>query len=505
MKTLKFGLAVALMGSASHAFAQYNTDALRFSQTQPTGTARTLGLGGASAAVGGDFGAATINPAGLGMFQRSEFTFSPGLSNLSADSRAFGTTTSDSRSNLHIGSIGLVFANRRPDDDTAPWRSGAFSFGFTRIGDYNSNFRYQGRPQLEQDIFQRLSEDRGAALDDLAYDTYLTDSLNANNGTTGRLVKRGISGPFNDTGQLDQAETVRTTGSQNQYDFAYGASYMDKIYIGGGIGIVTSRYTSENTITASDTEPVSNAAGTSFASLTQRDFLETKGTGFNARVGIIYKPVDALRIGASVQTPTYHQFTETYSSSLSARFDKPVQVGSQSFSSANSSLDPNIFDYAVTTPFRATGGVAAVIAKYGFLSGDVEYVNYASANLSNYNNEGVTGNFDFGPDNDAIDNLYRSTVNLRVGGEVRADIFRVRAGFARYGSPYQSSAVDQARTFYTGGVGLRQKNFFLDAAGVYSSGTRLYSPYSLRNAADTPVVEVDNKRFTTTLTAGFMF
>lgn len=498
MKTLKFGLAVALLGSASHAFAQYNVDALRFSQTQPTGTARTLGLGGASAAVGGDFGAATINPAGLGMFQRSEFTFSPGLSNLSSDSRAFGTTTSDSRSNLHIGSIGLVFATRRPDDDTAPWRSGAFSFGLTRIADYNSNFRYQGRPRLEQDIFQRLSEDRGAALDDLAYNTYLTDD-------TGPGTARFISDPFDDTGQLNQAETVRTTGSQTQYDFAYGASYRDKVYIGGGIGIVASRYTSENIITASDTEPVTNNPGTSFASLTQRDFLETKGTGFNARIGVIYKPVDALRIGASIQTPTYHQFTETYNSSLTAQFDKPVKVDNQSYTTASSSLDPNIFDYAVTTPFRATGGVAAVIGKYGFLSGDVEYVNYASANLSNYNNEGVTGNYNFGPDNDAIDNLYKSTVNLRVGGELRADIFRVRAGFARYGSPYQNSAVDQSRTFYTGGVGLRQKNFFLDAAGVYSSGTRLYSPYSLRNAANTPVVEVDNKRFTTTLTAGFMF
>ncbi|RSK31177.1 hypothetical protein [Hymenobacter metallilatus] len=497
MKTLQYGLAVALLGSASHAFAQYNVDALRFSQSQPAGTARTLGLGGATTAVGGDYGSVSVNPAGLGMFQRSEFTLSPGLSSLSSDSRGFGTTTADSRNNLHVGSMGLVFANRRPDDDANPWRSGAFAIGITRTADYNQSFRYRGRPGLTQDIFQRLSENQGGALDDLAYDTYLTDEDN-----TGRRI---ISAPFNDTGELDQAETVRTTGAQTQFDLAYGASYLDKLYIGGGIGIISARYTSENVLTASDSQPVTNAPGTSFASLSQRDALDTKGTGINARFGLIYKPVEAVRLGASVQTPTYYQFTETYNSSLNAQFDKPVKVDGQTYTSASSSLDPNIFDYALTSPFRATGGAAVVLGKYGFISGDVEYVNYAGARLSNYSNEGVRGSYDFSADNDAINNQYGSALNLRIGAEARADIFRIRAGFARYGDPYVNQPVDRSRNFYTGGIGMRQKNFFLDAAGVYSKGSRLYSPYSLNRAADTPVISVEEKRFTTTITAGFMF
>jgi long-subunit fatty acid transport protein len=505
MKTLKYGLAVVLMGSAGHAFAQYSTDALRFSQTQPVGTARSLGIGGATAAVGGDLGAVIVNPAGLGMFQRSEFSLSPGFSSIKTDSRAFGNTTADARNNLHLGSIGLVFVNRRPDTDGNTWRSGAFSIGVTRTADYNLNFRYQGQPDIEQDILQRLNQDQRGALDDLAYDTYLTDSLDANGDTRGPLVQRGLSGPVINTGNVNQAETVRMTGNQTQIDFAYGASYMDKLFLGGGIGIVTSRYTSENILTAADPTPVSNAPGTSFGSLRQRDLLETKGAGINARVGLMYKPLEALRIGVSVQTPTYQQFNETYNSSLQVEFDKPVRVGQQTYSSTSSSAEPNLFDYAVTSPFRATGGVAAVIGKYGFLSGDIEYVNYASARLSNYNNNGLQGNFDFGRDNDAVRRLYTDVVNLRLGGELRADIFRVRAGFAHYGSPYKSASIDQSRTFYTGGIGVRQKTFFLDAAGVYSTGKRVYSPYTLTNAADNPVVEVDNKRFTTNLTAGFMF
>lgn len=492
MKTLKYGLAVALLGSASHAFAQYNVDALRFSQSQPTGTARTLGLGGATTAVGGDYGSVAVNPAGLGMFQRSEFSFSPGLSSINTDGRAFGTTTADSRSNLNVASLGLVFTNRRPDDNPNPWRAGSFAIGLTRVADYNQSLRYKGRPGLNQDIFQRLSEDQGAELDDLAYDTYLTDD-------TGPGTRRFISDPFNDTGELDQAETVRTTGAQTQFDLAYGASYQDKLYIGGGVGIVGSRYTSESILTASDAQPVNNNPGTSFASLTLRNTLETKGTGINARVGIIYKPVDAVRIGASVQTPTYYQFTESYTSALNATFDKPIKVDGQTYTSASSSLDVP-FSYALASPFRATGGLAVVVGKYGFLSGDVEFVDYSNARLSNYNDQR-----NFGPENDAIKDLYGSTVNLRAGAEARLDAFRVRAGYAHYGNPYQNSATDQSRTYYTGGVGMRQKNFFLDLAGVYSTGTRLYSPYYLSSAANTPVVTADSKRFTATITTGFMF
>ncbi|RFP66182.1 hypothetical protein D0N36_05555 [Hymenobacter lapidiphilus] len=175
MKTLKYGLAVALLGTAGHAFAQYQPDALRFSQSQPVGTARTLGIGGASVAVGGDFGGVSVNPAGLGMFQRSEFSFSPGFSLLSSDASAFGSTSNNSRSNLNVASAGLVLARRRPDGDGSAWRAGSFGLGITRTASYNQLFRYSGRPEFNQDIFQRLSQDQNAGLDDLAFDTYLTE------------------------------------------------------------------------------------------------------------------------------------------------------------------------------------------------------------------------------------------------------------------------------------------------------------------------------------------
>ncbi|WP_400192632.1 OmpP1/FadL family transporter [Hymenobacter sp. B81] len=500
MKNLKYWLAVALMGQASYSFAQYETDALRFSRTQFGGTARTLGSGGANVAVGADLSNLVSNPAGLGLFQRSEFSFSPGLGLDQTRSRAFGNQTTDARNRLHVASLGAVFANRRPDGDGSPWRGGSLAVGLTRINDFNTTFRYRGRPEVSQDILQRLSEDRGLDLDDLAYETFLTDVYTGRNGAD----STGLSAPFRNTGRLDQDETVVTTGSQTQFDIGYGASYLDKLYVGGSFGIVSVRYNSTSTLGATDPTPINNAdPGTSFASLTLRDVLETRGSGVNFKVGAIYRPNDVVRIGASVQTPTFMTLSETYSSSLKATFDKPVTVDGQSYSSADAKTDPGQFDYVLTSPFRASGGVAVVAGKYGFFSGDVEYVNYGQARLSN-DSESTLGEYDFGPTNDAVRRLYQSAVNLRLGAEGRFDIFRVRAGYARYGDPYANSDFDRTQQYYTGGIGVRQKNAFFDLAGVYSKANRFYQPYTLADDSQ-PRVQVEGSRFTTTVTLGLLF
>ena len=502
MKNLKYWLAVAFMSQAGYSFAQYEVDALRFSQTQPSGTARSLGIGGTNVAVGADLSSLVTNPAGLGLYQRSEFSFTPGLGLGSTDSKAFGTTTTDSRNSLHIASIGAAFVNRRPDSDGSAWRGGTLALGLTRINDFNNSFRYRGTPSFEQDILTRLSQDRGSDLDALAYEAYLTER--DNQGTYVPL-------DYENTGTLNQDETVLTTGSQTQFDVGYGASYRDRLYLGGAIGIVSTRYNSTSTLRATDPSPAApNTPGTAFGSLTYREALETRGTGINARIGAIYRASDALRLGVSVQTPTYMQLSEAYSSSINVTYDSPIQPGgpnTQTYTSARASTDPGEFEYVLTSPFRASGGVAVVIGKHGFLSGDLEYVNYGQARLSNTNNNdgSSSGGKDFGPDNDAVRNLYQSTANLRLGGELRFDIFRLRAGYARYGDPYKQNDFDRTQNYFTGGVGLRQKNFFLDAAGVYGTNKRFYSPYTLNDASATPVVNVEGSRYTTTITAGFLF
>lgn len=73
MKHAFMGLATLLGGfltisQEARAQGGYADDALLYMRQNPSGTARTLGLGGASSSLGADFGNLTSNPAGLGFF-----------------------------------------------------------------------------------------------------------------------------------------------------------------------------------------------------------------------------------------------------------------------------------------------------------------------------------------------------------------------------------------------------------------------------------------------------
>jgi hypothetical protein len=62
-------------------FAQYASDALRFSQQYYQGTARNMAVGSAFGALGSDLSSLAINPAGLGLFRNrfvNYFYFSSG-------------------------------------------------------------------------------------------------------------------------------------------------------------------------------------------------------------------------------------------------------------------------------------------------------------------------------------------------------------------------------------------------------------------------------------------
>lgn len=514
MKTRIIWLSLALVaGPASHAFAQGASDALRYSRLQFGGPARTQGIAGANVALGADFGNLTSNPAGLGLFQRSEVHFSPGVGLGLSDARIegnAGSSQSENKNSFHIASAGIVLTNRRPDSDQSTnWRAGSFALGFTRTADFNITSRYQGTVSNNNSFLSRLRPDADAArgqgafndLDDQFDNNDFTSDLGITYGAYLADIRRARRSPRGDSAVvlrqqgsvLNQSELIATSGSVSQFDLGYGASYRDKLYIGGAIGVVSSNYTRTRTLTEADTDP-----NTYFNSLTSQDELKTTGTGFNARLGVIYRATDNVRLGGSVQTPTFMRLTDTFSESLTSDFseqgrdnipdDLPIGQTTVSFPTEN-------FEYELTTPFRANGGVAVTLGKYGFVTGDVEYVGYTQARMTNGEQDA----------NSNIQSLYKNTVNLRFGAEGRFDVFRARLGYARYGDPFKEGGNGQGpQNFYTAGVGLRQSNFFLDVAGVYTTFDRVYRPYTLNNGTE-PVISVNNSRFTTSVTAGFTF
>jgi hypothetical protein len=520
-RILLLGLPLAL--GASRAFAQDETDALRYSQLQFGGSARTLGIGGANVALGADYGSVSSNPAGLGLYQKSEVQLTPGLGFSSGDGQMLnpGTTRlatpmsalSQSANNFNL-SGGAVFSGRRNRQNAdSDWKGGAFAIGFTRVADFNMGSNYQDNLGDNRSLFQRLREPRtpltgsgnGSILDQdknksyynldgIAYGSFLT------------IIGKGRQGQDSiatetRNGPIRQGEQIVNTGSMTQFDLAYGGSYRDRLYIGLGIGIVSSNFRQRRDLTETESDPT-----TAINNYTLRDEVQTDGTGFNARLGLIYRFSDAVRLGASVQTPTWMNLTDTYSSSIVANFDAVPNIPA---SQEDATTGTNQYAYKIRTPFRANGGVAVTIGKYGFITGDVEYVGYQQARLNSAPNNALGDNASFATTNAYITQAFDKAVNLRVGAEARLDIFRVRVGYANYGSPYNKNSVNTSFTnlsqnYYTAGLGVRTGSFFVDLAGVYTTYNTYYSPYLLNDFTE-PVVQIKHSRFTATVTAGLTF
>ena len=92
MKSI-LSLAIALVSSS--VFAQNIDDVVRYSQTNTGGTALSLGMGGATGAVGGDFSSTSINPAGLGLYRQSELVISPSIFNFTGNADYYGTSVTN--------------------------------------------------------------------------------------------------------------------------------------------------------------------------------------------------------------------------------------------------------------------------------------------------------------------------------------------------------------------------------------------------------------------------
>lgn len=482
MKSIKILIGMAMLCVAGKVSAQNEVDALRYSRLDFGGTARIQGVGGAQAALGADAGNLSGNPAGLGLFRRSEFSFTPGLSFGNTSSAVSGSSSVDQRHNINLSNFGVIFASRKSDGTEGNWRGGSFGIGFARQNHFQNKFNYnrltgQTEATILESIAQSanrfgLSNGNAQTLDDLAFDAYLIDQDSLGYYAVERR------------GQIRQTEDVSSKGAQNQWDFSYGASFRDILYVGGSIGFSSIHYNQQRIYREAESDPA-----TTFEDLTVRDEFTTTGNGVNGRLGFIVKPNDLVRFGASIQTPTYFSMRDAYITSLQTR----------NRAAFNKETDPGEYEYRLTTPTRINGGVALIAGKYGFFTGDVEYVNYTRARLRDPSENGS-----FQGSNNDISTMYKSAVNVRLGAEGRFDIFRVRGGFALYGDPYENSNYDRKKTYLTAGAGIRQANYFFDMALVNTAYNSVYSPYVLNDGTQ-PVVTTKNRYNNLLFTLGLNF
>lgn len=454
--------------------AQTPEDALLLSLNRNFATARVSGVGGAFGALGGDMGGIPINPAGVGVFRKGSFAGALGLDGTLNASDFIGQSANGFRINLPITSLGIVIS----DDytKTSKGKNGKglqyLNFGITlnrlnhnqervKLDAFNNQNSY-----LDRFLQDALSVRTVPALRQnfpfdaaLAYETFLLDTI----------ANQFVSAVPN--GQVRQQHEVIRRGSTQEIGASLGANIGNKFFVGGSINLYTTRLRQRT----SHTERDELGSIFDFKSFSFNQNLNLEGTGFNFKLGFIYQPVSWLRLGGSIQTPTWLTIDDEYDTEMRSAFDNgdSYVVPSAIFASQT---------YGLHTPGRYTLSAAIMVKQNGFISFDYEALNYQSIRYKFVDNPSRAQLI-----NQNINQQFASAQAFRVGGEYRLGAYALRAGGAFWTSPFSErfkvDNLNLQQTDISLGFGIQKEKVAFDFSYTFSQAPNLYTPYTLESGA----------------------
>ena len=498
--------------------AAFGNDALRTSdffnlsqQQFNFGTARSMGMGGAFTSLGADQASMALNPAGLGMYRRSEIAITPMLNSTSAETPGTNSYLSNSKTRLGLGNIGGVFnLYENPDRRLLSVNLGV---GYTRLADYNYNISYgfgaaAGRASIA-DAMAVMLEAGGAyvgqngaiTLDGqqnwgidpffwpgvAGYKSYLVDQNAAGVWYPGEIGANAL---------IEGGTEMRSRGSMGEFDLALGTNLDNKLYIGFSLGVQTvyqrrSIYYGEAYAYGADygngydsqTHAV-NAEGRELTDVMQAMGMEQRmtidGAGVNFKLGIIYRPIEGLRLGLALHTPTFYSLDRTYDLSIATRALGPTsatdqtthEYTSEAYSDVLEDDGPSSWDFV--SPTRLMAGISYTFGSVAVLSLDYERAWYNGIRVKNQ------PYLPFGPNEHDFKQDFKSYFKgsnaLRAGLEVRPlPNIALRAGYGYTGSMLKdddtilSTPAVSKTNYYTAGIGFTAgRSCFIDLAYCYA-------------------------------------
>lgn len=514
----KIILTFAVLAFGLSATAQNYTDGLRFSENEYEGTARTIAMGNAFTALGGDMGSLGINPAGSAVARHSQFTVSPGM-NISI-ARVQGEVLND-------GSVG--FGTRLQNDNTTfsmPNLGGMINFNTGRsrgLKNWSMGFVVNNTRSYNEDIIARGLNTRTSAFGEMAaraqyeygykpsdfsvdnvydniyagdYDlvsafragaiagTTFTNGTNTENAFVGVTENSSVDGRIG-IGEHGLNQHFGQTISGAKSDFVYNLAFnvSDVFFFGANIGVTTINYNSneflrEDAVDIDDVKIDFGESGSTYFSSAKKTYsYKADGTGVYGKFGFILTPWKGLRLGAAIQTPTSYTIRERIGYSCEAKFEDSKFNGSDS-------APVSKYEYDFKAPLRANFGVAYTLGKFGIVSADYELSDYRKMYFSVPD---TSDNSEFDDANNEIYDLCGVQHYLRLGAEVKpADWFSVRAGYTlkTTGQTYEydgdSLVKAPAQNIQTAsfGFGFSSGAFFADFAAVgYFYPTQYIMPY----------------------------
>lgn len=507
----KLYILIAIL-AAQQATAQIPEEALRLSWKPQMGSARNQAIGGAMGSLGGDATASLVNPAGLAFFKTSDFSITPGFQFGKGSGLFRGTNNKGAnQSNIGLGTSGFVFGGFGHN------AKNSFAITVTKVADFNQKISYTGEndyssfaePLADEfaasglTIDQALNSNSISLPAKMALYTYLVDTTTINGNT--QVIARSEF-----TSLLKQEHVSEISGGITEITLGFGHEFNKKIMGGISLGIPIVKVDRNTYYRESD---ASGDPDNDFNYMAYRENMNLKGIGVNLKAGLIIRPKEYIRIGLAFHAPDMFMLTETFSSGLATDVEKlfAPATGYDSVSSYTITGNTNEqYKYTTFTPGKIilSGSyvfreVANIERQKGFVTLDIEYTNYKWMKFGSNEEETAESKEYYKPFNEAIDAIYKSALNFRLGGELKFKVIMARLGFAYYGNPYKDKALKANKMNLSGGLGYRHKGVFVDLTYVHHINKDVNFPYRVNSPRANTFANLKETGGNVLLTVGF--
>ena len=445
--------------------AQYLNDVARYSVIRHGNlSARGMGTGGSMGALGADISVLATNPAGLAAFRKPEITITPGFDIYHTKSTYDDNPLKKAKVSFVPGNIGAIFAKT---DDEARWKTFNFGLSYARLINHSRSFNYESTtPGSITEHYAALANGKtpdffNSFEEELAWETFLID---ADTNSTGNQYYSSLLNVS--TRPLNKSQTVEAKGRSDEINISVAGNFEHKLYVGASLGIGIIDYEETRTYQEEENEEIVN-----FESLRLRETFTTDGNAFTLKLGTIYRISQDFRIGLAFHSPTAYSLIDVFSNSIRSNFRS-----GQTYDAAS---EEGLSEYTLRTPWRILFNSAYFIKRKGFISAEVEFLDYSRSK------------FDFDIDNNPnfadfqeqlnaeIKSNLAPAINARLGGEFAHKKLRARLGYGFYSSPYQNDVLEISGISHTanGGLGFQLERLRIDLGYMQVLRNEGFSPY----------------------------
>ena len=482
-------LAIAVLINCTFLMAQTEFDALKLVQPDLNGTARYMSMAGAFGALGGDASAIKDNPAGLGIYRSSEMTTT--LNSLMQNSNTSwnNVKSSDNLTGISFNNFSYIKATPtyRSQTENTGLLSSNWSFSFNKLKSFDRNSTIKSG-DMGSSITKYIGYFTGnIKSSDLSIDNDPYNNVNVPwisvVGYQGYLINETVNPTTNASSWsslLNQGELIQPTyniqesGSINEYSIGWAGNFSNELFFGVNANLQSVDYM----MSSQYKENFGGGGG-----MTLSNSLTTTGTGFNLNIGAIYRPVDMLRLGLSIHSPTLFSLTDNnfanmdyyLTSTNNGNFDTPTATSS----------------YLVSSPWKVNASAALFFEQKALIS--AEYSSAFNSGTFFMDTNGSASSF--ADENSGIKTMLNNVQTIKIGAEYKlSSNLSLRAGFANMsaGSNPKSDKLLRYNTtrtdveyflnnntkFYTAGIGYRESNWYIDFAYVNKFQDETFFPYN---------------------------